>query len=137
MMDQASSSVPAGRSSKKKIIVGAVIVILLVVLGIVFRGSIFGGPVAGSPEFARAEMLGLVEKVGKLMKLPTDEEPTIITVNDPAQLTSQAFFVNAKQGDKVLLYANARKAVLFNPTEGVIIEVAPITFGESIPQGRR
>ncbi len=72
------------------------------------------------------ENAALVAEVGRLIELPTDETPTIATVQDPTQLQDQPFFAHAKAGDKVLLYANAKKAILYDPVEHKIVEVAPI-----------
>jgi hypothetical protein len=71
----------------------------------------------------------VVDKVGKLMVLP-DETPTIAVVSDVTKLQGQAFFANAHQGDIVLMYANARKAILYSPSLNKIVEDAPITNGE-------
>jgi len=78
---------------------------------------------------AREESVRLVNEVGKLIALPPDEEPTIATVTDPDQLKDQVFFANAQKGYKVLLYANAKKAILYDPINKRIIEVAPINIG--------
>jgi hypothetical protein len=73
-----------------------------------------------------AEIQELVSKVSKLIVLPENEEPTVATVTDPEKLSSQDFFSSAQTGDKVLIYASAQKAILYRPSEGKIIEVAPI-----------
>jgi len=79
---------------------------------------------------AQEESRKLVERVGALIVLPEDEDPTIATVTDPVRLAkTQPFFANAKIGDKVLIYTNAKKAILYSPTENKIVEVAPITIG--------
>jgi hypothetical protein len=78
---------------------------------------------------AKEEASKLVAEVGNLIILPKDEEPTIATVTDPEQLKSQAFFANAQKGYKVLLYATAKKAILYDPENKKIIEVAPINIG--------
>lgn len=80
---------------------------------------------------AQQEMLTIVGEVGKLMVLPEGETPTIATVTDPEKLSGQAFFANASAGDKVLLYTNAKKAILYSPSQGKILEVAPINLGDS------
>ena len=71
----------------------------------------------------------LVAAVSRLIVLPDGEEPTIATVSDPEALKGQAFFAKAKTGDKVLIYTNARKAVLYSPEADKIVEVAPLTIG--------
>ncbi|TSC76185.1 MAG: hypothetical protein G01um101431_806 [Parcubacteria group bacterium Gr01-1014_31] len=79
---------------------------------------------------AREETVSLLQRVGKLMVLPEGEEPTVATVNDPERLKAQPFFAKAKQGDKVLIYTNAKKAILYDPVANLIVEVAPVSFGQ-------
>ena len=55
----------------------------------------------------------LLTKIAKLIALPEGEAPTIATVSDPEKLKSQPFFARAKRGDKVLIYTNARRAILY------------------------
>ena len=73
----------------------------------------------------------LTDQVGKLIMLPTDEQPTIATVTDASKLNGQPFFKNAKNGDKVLIYVKARKAILFDPTKDVIVDVAPVNIAQN------
>lgn len=68
----------------------------------------------------------LVDRVRRLMVIP-DEAPTIATVTDPEKLKDQAFFANAKTGDKVLIFSAAKKAILYDPVADKIVEVAPLT----------
>lgn len=82
---------------------------------------------------ARAESKALVAQIGQLIVLPNNEEPTVATVSNVEVLKSQPFFANAKNGDRVLIYANARKAVLFDPVSNKIVEVAPIVIGNPAP----
>lgn len=82
---------------------------------------------------ARKEVMELVAKVSKLVVLPEGETPTVATVSDPAALKEQAFFKEAKQGDKVLIYAQAKKAVLYSVELNKIIEVAPLNIGQAAP----
>ena len=78
------------------------------------------------------ETEGLVATIGQFLSLP-DETPTIATVTDPEKLSGQAFFANAKTGYKVLIFSKAKKAILYDPVSGKIIEVAPLLIdpGES------
>lgn len=74
----------------------------------------------------------LIEQVGKLVFLPTDEQPTIASVSDSEKLRGQAFFAQAQTGDKVLVYNKAKRAILYRPSINKIIEMAPLN--SEIPQ---
>ena len=78
---------------------------------------------------AREETERLVAQVGKLIVLPEGEAPTVATVSDPEKLKDQPFFARAKKGDRVLIYTNARKAILYDVEDNKIVEVAPINIG--------
>jgi hypothetical protein len=77
------------------------------------------------------ETASLVSKVGELVTLP-DEQPTVATVTDPSLLKDQPFFAQAQTGDKVLIYALAKKAVIYRPSTNKVIEVAPINLGNDL-----
>ena len=79
--------------------------------------------------FSQEEINKLVEHVGKFMELPEGEVPTIATVTDSEKLKDQQFFSRAQNGDKVLIYTNAKKAILYRAESNKIIEVAPINIG--------
>ena len=86
-------------------------------------------------QVAEEEVQAIVARVGKLMVLPQDEIPTMATILDPAELVDQPFFASAQKGDKVLLYTNAKKAILYSPSQDKIIDVAPVNLG-SAPQAK-
>ena len=80
---------------------------------------------------AQKEATDLVAKVSKIVVLPQGETPTVATVSDPDALKDQAFFTNAVKGDKVLIYAQAKKAFLYSVTMNKILDVAPLNIGAS------
>ena len=80
----------------------------------------------GAPAATADELAEIIEKVGRLVVLPTKEQPTLATVSDPEQLKDQPFFAKAKKGDKVLVYSVAKKVILYDPVADKIVEVAPI-----------
>jgi len=86
-------------------------------------------------QVAQQEVQELVTKVSQLIVLPEGETPTIATVSDPEKLKDQPFFSKAQKGDKVLIYTNAKKAILYSPTTNKIVEVAPINIGSAAAQG--
>lgn len=80
---------------------------------------------------AQEETQFVVSEVGKLMELPAGETPSIVTVKDKDKLKDQSFFQNAENGDKVLIYANDRQAILFRPSIKKIIKVAPLVIQDN------
>lgn len=79
--------------------------------------------------FAKDETKKLVDMVGNLIMLPPDEDPTVATVTEKDRLGNQPFFAQALNGDKLLIYTNAKKAILYRPDTNKIIEVAPVNIG--------
>jgi hypothetical protein len=79
---------------------------------------------------AQEEVADLISKVSVLVALPENEVPTVATVSDPAALKDQAFFTLAQKGDKVLIYAQAKKAILYSVTMNKILEIAPLNIGD-------
>jgi hypothetical protein len=77
---------------------------------------------------AEAEAKMVTDEVRKLMELP-DESPTVATITDIEKLKEQAFFQKGKNGDKVLIFTNAKKAILFDPNSKKILDVAPLNIG--------
>lgn len=78
---------------------------------------------------AQEEVKRLIAEVGKLIELPTGEEPTVATITDLEKLKDQPFFQKAKNGDKVLIYTNAKKAILYDPLSKKILDIAPVNIG--------
>ncbi len=73
------------------------------------------------------ELESYVSKIGTFMVLPENEQPTMATVADKERLSQQAFFAKAENGDKMLFYAKAQKAILYRPSQNKIIEATSMT----------
>jgi len=84
---------------------------------------------------AQQQQADLIAKVGKLTVLPSGETPTIATVTDITKLAGQAFFSNAKNGDKVLIYTQAKEAYLYRPSTNKLINIAPVNIGSDQTTG--
>jgi hypothetical protein len=80
---------------------------------------------------AQQEQQKLINKIGTLTVLPKNETPTVATVTDITKLKDQAFFVNAQNGDKVLIYTQAKEAYLYRPSTNKLINIAPVNIGDS------
>ncbi len=77
----------------------------------------------------QAETQALVRRVSHLMVLPSGEKPVVATVSDSQKLSRQAFFSAARNGDKVLIYPNAKTAILYDPERDLILAVSPLNAG--------
>lgn len=108
---------------------GLIVIVVLAVLFLATLGTTYyfyqksSGVSIKDPQ---KELEQTIKMVGKHLVLPSNEIPTMATVSDPEKLKDQPFFVNAKKGDKVLIYANSQKAILYDPEADRIVEVAPI-----------
>lgn len=72
----------------------------------------------------------LTDRIGEFMELPVDEQPTLSTVTDREKLKGQDFFTHTQNGDKLLVYPKAKKAILFRPSTKKVIEVSNLVSGE-------
>ena len=72
-----------------------------------------------------------IAAVARFMLLPVDEEPTVMQVTDVSKLKDQPFFANAQNGDKVIIYTKAKKAILYRAQTNMIIDVAPVNIGDT------
>ncbi|MCL6096324.1 MAG: hypothetical protein M1444_01395 [Patescibacteria group bacterium] len=79
-------------------------------------------------EAANIQAQNLIDKVGTLIELPTSEQPQIATVSDKTKLSGQPFFARAENGDKVLIFSGAKKAILYRPSINKIIEVSVLNI---------
>ncbi|MBI3495366.1 hypothetical protein HY065_01950 [Candidatus Berkelbacteria bacterium] len=111
-----------------------IIVVILAVGGVI--GSVYYyrqyQALKANPNLeAQRETEALVLALGKLMELPTDETPTVATIQDKDKLKDQPFFVKAENGDKLLAYTKAQQAILYRPPTNKIINVGPIVINQN------
>lgn len=76
------------------------------------------------------ELSDIQAKLSKSIVLP-QEQPTFATVADITKLKNQPFFAHAANGDKVLIYPQAKKAIIYRPSTGKIIDVGPLTASDN------
>ena len=88
--------------------------------------------VLGTNSISLDEVNELVKKVSKLADIP-NETPNVATVSDAATVRSQLFFSKAENGDKVLIFQNAKRAILYRPSTNKIIEYSTIVVETETP----
>ena len=132
---QVSGPPPRRRRNNRRML--ASLIVLLLIVGLVYFAYKYHQEQnkvnkLSDPKTASAvQTTDLVNRVGKLVELPTGQSPTIATVTDISKLQGQAFFANAQNGDKVLIYTQAKKAVLYRPSSNKVIEIAPLNIGSN------
>lgn len=113
------------------IIYGALSLVFAVLIGSVVYFYQRYQTIKNNPSIiSKEEIKAVTSAIGRFMVLPSDEEPTVATVTDISKLKGQDFFKNAKNGDKLLLYTKAHKAILYRPSSGKIIEFSVLTLGD-------
>lgn len=117
------------------------IVIAIIIMAVIIGGGYYqfqkknSVPSEGG-KLSSNEIENLLEEVGENFLLPIGETPDIATVTDVTKLENNAFYRNAKNGDKVLIFKSIKEAILYRPSIQKIIAVAPfnVTPDASVPQ---
>ena len=74
----------------------------------------------------------LLERVGRLIELSSEEEPMIATIENVKKLRQeQPFFKNAENGDEVLVYQD--KAIIYSIKNDILVNVGPV-YADSAEQ---
>lgn len=69
----------------------------------------------------------IVKALEKIVLLPTGETPKLSTITNKDELTdNQEFFKDVENGDKIIVYQQAKKAFLYRPSTKKIINLSPI-----------
>ena len=107
---------------------------ILVLIGLAGFGGYFfkkyNDSKNASPEtIQQAQVDQTISEVGKLYSLPANEKPDVATVKDKEQLKKQyPFFDQAENGDVVLIYKDAKLAILYRPSTKKLIKVGPVNI---------
>jgi hypothetical protein len=118
------------KGNKKKVFkilsIGVVVAVVLSCAGAaIYFYSQYKRVVKNAAYSVQDENKRIVDSIGKFMDLP-GEEPKIATITDSDKLKDQVFFANAQNGDKVLIYSSSKKAILYRPQTGRVIEVTSL-----------
>lgn len=84
---------------------------------------------------AKEEARVLAQKLSALVVVPEGEEPVVATVTDKDKLKDQPIFANAENGDKLIIYAAAKKAFLYDEKNNKVKDIIPVNLGDQGDQG--
>lgn len=83
------------------------------------------------------ERTDILAKVSKLMLLPSGDEPVIATIKDaPALIAQEPFYGGAQNGDKLLIYPQLRKAIIYSPERNIIVNAGPVFYDNQATNGQ-
>jgi hypothetical protein len=74
-------------------------------------------------------------RIGKLYLLPTNEQPALATVTNSKKLSS-SFAGKVQNGDKILIYQDNSKAIVWRPSIDKIVDVEPVSIDTPPSQTR-
>ena len=113
----------------KLLVVSWFVVGIIVGAGALFAWNMYmvKSPAQMAAQQNQAQVQDIISKVNKLIILPTGEEPVVATINDASSLIKdQVFYKGAQNGDVVLVYQKASKAIVYSPSRNLIVNVGPI-----------
>lgn len=88
---------------------------------------------AGVAKVEVEETTELIKTIGKTLELPEGEVPTLATVTDREKLAEQPFFQKAENGDKVIIYTNSGRAILYRPSTKKIVDMTTVNVNTPAP----
>lgn len=125
---------------RRFLLIIVVIIILLAAGGAAYytmsRDTFNSGSVdtADGGELTNEDVAKLVKAVSKHMILPEGEEPVAAKIIDVDELLkTQPFYRGAFNGDILLIYQAAAKAILYSPSRDILVNVGPIVLDEETP----
>lgn len=111
------------------------LIISYIIVGVAvwqIQAQVWKPDAAKQQALAEKEVKDVVTRVGSLMILPSNETPQVATIEDAESLAkTQAFFANSTNGDQILIYLKDQKAIIYRPSENIIVNVGPIITDNS------
>ncbi len=110
---------------KNKKILSLLIIIVIALLVFAIYNK-FSAPATPEGQLSDKEIKTLVAKVSKLINVP-EETPVIATIIKADQLiVEQKFYMGSKDGDYLMVFPKAQKAIIYRQGENKLINVGPI-----------
>lgn len=137
-MSELASQVPSKKevkgyvkSKRGKIAMLIGVVAILVIVILVLLPYVQKGKEVREQEKIEKEVAALVKDISVHAIMP-EETPVVFTVTDvEALVKEQQFFAGAVNGDKLLIFPQAVKAVIYSPDRDIIVNMGPVTFDQT------
>jgi len=118
----------------RKILSILIIIVIALLAFAVYKK--FNAPVtsAEGAQLSEKEIKSLVTKVSKLINIP-EETPVVATILKADQLIAeQKFYAGSKDGDYLMVFPTAQKAIIYRESEDKLINVGPIVVDPAAQQ---
>lgn len=76
---------------------------------------------------AKAKTEQVIKKISLLAVIPNDPNAVLANVTDITKLKGQPFFNDAQNGDEIVIFPGAMRAVLYRPSINKIINIGPLS----------
>lgn len=128
-MEQETTVSHKNRRRPKKLTVILGLLLVLVLLAAVVFFVKYRQAVNNNPTTQRDHLL---KEIGQDIALPK-ETPTISTVLDASKITNPTLAAQAQNGDKLLVYANAKRLIVYRPSSRKVVDILSIQAPAPVP----
>lgn len=85
----------------------------------------------GQTALAQKEIKEVTEQLGKLTILPSEEAVVATILDAKALATQSAFYANAQNGDKLVVFSQAQKAYIYSPSKNIVVNAGPLVVDQN------
>lgn len=127
-------SAPESRPQKKQTsstmipLIAAGVLVVLVALGFILGGS---ADVAKDGKIDDTEAAQILTEMQTLIQLPQEKPVMALVTNADTLIKEQTFYQGVSNGDVLVIFPQARKAVLYSLKKKMLINVGPVNLGET------
>lgn len=122
---------------KNKKILTLLIIVIIALLGYALFQKFSPTKKTAEGQLSDKEIKSLVTKVSKLINVP-EETPVIATIIKADQLIAeQKFYAGSKDGDYLMVFPTAQKAIIYREKENRLINVGPIIVDQTATSSKQ
>ncbi len=115
---------------KTKKILQILIILIILILGYALFDKFYLSKKDNS-QLTDKQIASLVKKVSKLISVP-DEKPVVATILKADELIAeQKFYLGSQNGDYLIVFPTAQKALIYREKEDKLINVGPIIVDQN------
>lgn len=140
-VEEKAVEMPSEKRSSKKWLFVLIAILVIGALGYGYAAGMFSSitskplDISLEEELTEEQVDEVIVRVREHIVLPEGEEPLVATIINVEELRAeQAFYQNAENGDILLLFGQAGKAIIYSPKKDKLINVGPIQFDDTAQQ---